>query len=48
MRNKQSITLDLEKPEGRELLKKLVVHFDVLIENYPPGQFDAWGIGYGS
>src|SRR6266849_4317500 len=46
MRNKQSITLDLEKPEGRELLKKLVVHCDVLIENYPPGQFDAWGIGY--
>ena len=46
MRNKQSITLDLEKPEGRELLKKLAVHVDVLIENYPPGQFDAWGIGY--
>jgi crotonobetainyl-CoA:carnitine CoA-transferase CaiB-like acyl-CoA transferase len=46
MRNKQSITLDLEKPEGRELLKKLAVHSDVLIENYPPGQFDAWGIGY--
>src|SRR6266496_4227716 len=46
MRNKQSITLDLEKEEGRELLKKLVVHFDVLIENYPPGQFDKWGIGY--
>src|ERR1700687_2525614 len=35
MRNKQSITLNLEKPEGRELLKKLVVHCDVLIENYP-------------
>jgi len=46
MRNKQSITLDLEKPEGRDLLKRLAVHFDVLIENYPPGQFDAWKIGY--
>ena len=45
-RNKQSITLDLTKPEGREILKKLVVHVDVLIENYAPGQFDAWGIGY--
>jgi crotonobetainyl-CoA:carnitine CoA-transferase CaiB-like acyl-CoA transferase len=45
-RNKQSVTLNLEKPEGRELLKKLAVHADVLIENYPPGQFDAWGIGY--
>lgn len=46
MRNKQSITLDLEKPEGREILKRLVVHFDVLIENYPPGRFDRWGVGY--
>jgi crotonobetainyl-CoA:carnitine CoA-transferase CaiB-like acyl-CoA transferase len=46
MRNKQSITLDLETPEGRDILKKLAVHFDVLIENYSPGQFDEWGIGY--
>ena len=46
MRNKQSITLNLETEEGRELLKKLAVHVDVLIENYAPGQFDAWGIGY--
>jgi crotonobetainyl-CoA:carnitine CoA-transferase CaiB-like acyl-CoA transferase len=45
-RNKLAITLDLEKKEGRELLKQLVVHADVLIENYPPGQFDEWGIGY--
>jgi crotonobetainyl-CoA:carnitine CoA-transferase CaiB-like acyl-CoA transferase len=45
-RNKLSITLNLETAEGRELLKKLVVDADVLIENYPPGQFDAWGIGY--
>src|SRR6266511_2450213 len=32
-------------PPG-EILKKLAVHADVLIENAPPGQFDAWGIGY--
>jgi len=46
MRNKQSITLNLETEEGREILKKLARHADVLIENFPPGQFDAWGIGY--
>lgn len=46
MRNKQSITLNLESPEGRELLKRLAVHADVLIENAPPGQWDRWGIGY--
>ena len=36
MRNKQSITLNLETEEGRELLKKLAVHVDVLMENYAP------------
>ncbi|WP_027717700.1 CaiB/BaiF CoA transferase family protein [Desulfovirgula thermocuniculi] len=46
MRNKYSITLNLETPEGRELYKKLACHADVIIENYPPGQFDEWGIGY--
>jgi crotonobetainyl-CoA:carnitine CoA-transferase CaiB-like acyl-CoA transferase len=45
-RNKLSITLDLESEEGREILKKLAVHADIVIENFPPGQFDAWGIGY--
>src|SRR6266508_3043393 len=45
-RNKLSVTLNLETEEGREILKKLAVHADVLIENAPPGQFDAWGIGY--
>lgn len=46
MRNKLSVTLKLESKQGREVLKKLSVHADVLIENAPPGQFDTWGIGY--
>ncbi len=46
MRNKLAITLNLETEEGREILKRLAVHADVLIENHPPGQWDAWGIGY--
>jgi len=45
-RGKQSITLDLTKPEGREVLKKLATHADVIIENSPPGRWDEWGIGY--
>ena len=45
-RSKQSITLDLTKPEGREILKELAAHADVIIENAPPGQWDEWGIGY--
>ena len=45
-RNKFSVCIDLEKEKGRELLKSLAAKADVLIENYPPGQFDEWGIGY--
>jgi crotonobetainyl-CoA:carnitine CoA-transferase CaiB-like acyl-CoA transferase len=45
-RNKFHITLNLEKPEAREMLKSLVAQVDVLIETYSPGVMDAWGIGY--
>jgi len=45
-RNKYHITLNLAKPEGREILKGLVSQADVLIETYRPGVMDDWGIGY--
>jgi crotonobetainyl-CoA:carnitine CoA-transferase CaiB-like acyl-CoA transferase len=45
-RNKSHITLNLNKPEGREILKSLVSHADVLIETFKPGVMDDWGIGY--
>jgi CoA:oxalate CoA-transferase len=45
-RNKHHITLNLQKPEGREILKSLVKQADVLIETYKPGVMDGWGIGY--
>lgn len=45
-RNKFHITLDLEKPDGREILKGLVSQADVLIETYRPGVMDDWGTGY--
>jgi crotonobetainyl-CoA:carnitine CoA-transferase CaiB-like acyl-CoA transferase len=43
-RNKKSITLDLRKPEGRELLLRLVAVADALIENFIPGTLDGWGL----
>src|SRR5512141_732030 len=46
MRNKFSVTLNLETEEGREIFKKMAVHADVIIENDPPGHRDALGIGY--
>jgi crotonobetainyl-CoA:carnitine CoA-transferase CaiB-like acyl-CoA transferase len=35
-RNKKSVTLDLSKPEGRELLDRLVQRSDILLENFLP------------
>src|SRR5512136_983058 len=45
-RNKFHITLNLQEPEGREILKGLVSQADVLIETFRPGVMDDWGIGY--
>ncbi len=45
-RNKQSVTLDLRQPEGQQVLRELVAHADVLIENFRPGTMEAWGLGW--
>ncbi len=45
-RNKRCITLDLRKPDGAALLKRLVVNTDVLVENFQPGTLEKWGLGY--
>lgn len=44
-RNKRSITADLKKPEGIELVKKLIEHADAVVENFKPGQLAKWGLG---
>ncbi|HEV8675470.1 MAG TPA: CoA transferase [Methylomirabilota bacterium] len=45
-RNKKLITLNLSRPEGRALLRRLLPDFDVLIENFRPGTMERWGLGY--
>ena len=45
-RNKRTITLNLSKPEGQALLRKLAETADVLVENYRPGTFERWGLSY--
>jgi crotonobetainyl-CoA:carnitine CoA-transferase CaiB-like acyl-CoA transferase len=45
-RNKRSLTLDLRKPEGVDLLKRLVVRSDVVCENFRPGTLEKWGLGW--
>jgi crotonobetainyl-CoA:carnitine CoA-transferase CaiB-like acyl-CoA transferase len=43
--NKEAITLDFKTEAGRELLRRLVVHADVLVENFSPGTLDRYGVG---
>jgi crotonobetainyl-CoA:carnitine CoA-transferase CaiB-like acyl-CoA transferase len=45
-RNKRSLTLDLRKPDGRDIFLKLAARSDVVVQNFRPGTFDKWGIGY--
>src|SRR5258708_35421332 len=45
-RNKRGIVLDLSKPQGREVLFRLVETADVLVENFKTGTLEKWGIGY--
>ena len=44
--NKRAITLDLKHEKGREVLRKLAVGADVLVENWRGGAFPALGLGY--
>jgi succinyl-CoA:(S)-malate CoA-transferase subunit B len=45
-RNKKSITLDLRKPEGAAIIKRLVKDADVFVENFQPGTLENWGLGW--
>lgn len=47
-RNKRSITLNHSKPEGQEVIRKLVETSDVLIENYKVGNLAKYGLDYES
>ena len=44
-RNKRTVTIDLGRPEGAELLLALAADADVLIENFRPGTLERWGLG---
>ena len=45
-RGKRSLVVDLKKPEGIELVKKLVADADVVIQNFRPGAMERLGLGY--
>ncbi len=45
-RNKKSLALDLSKPEGQQVLRRLVAETDVFITNFPPGVRKKLGLTY--
>jgi len=45
-RGKRSITVDLKKPQGIEVARRLAAVHDVLLTNYRPGVLDRLGLGY--
>jgi crotonobetainyl-CoA:carnitine CoA-transferase CaiB-like acyl-CoA transferase len=44
--NKKSLTLDLSKPEGVKIARRLVAMSDVVIDNMRPGAMEKLGLGY--
>ena len=45
-RNKLSVTVNLTAPEGRDLIRQLVGHCDILVENFRAGNLTQYGLDY--
>src|SRR6267142_2971279 len=45
-RNKRSLTVDVKKEKGREILQELAKRSDIFFENYAPGVAGRLGLGY--
>jgi len=45
-RNKESICLDLDSPEGQAIARDLAVHCDVVVQNFKFGGAEKLGVGY--
>jgi crotonobetainyl-CoA:carnitine CoA-transferase CaiB-like acyl-CoA transferase len=46
LRNKRLISVDLRQASGRDIIKRLVPKFDVVVENFRPGALEKLGMGY--
>jgi len=46
-RNKKSVTIDIAKPEGQALARKLIGTCDILVENFKAGDLGRYNLGYG-
>lgn len=47
-RNKRSLTVDLQTPDGREIIRRLAARSDILMENFLPGAMARLGLDHAS
>ncbi len=47
-RNKRSVTCDIAQPAGQALIRELVAHCDVFVENFKVGDMARYGLDYAS
>ena len=45
-RNKQSLTCDLRRPEGQEIVRRLARRAHIVVENFRPGALEKWNLGW--
>lgn len=45
-RDKKSVTVDLRRPAGQDVIRRLVPNVDVIVENFRPGTLAEWGLSY--
>ena len=45
-RNKKSVTVNLREKEGQEIVRKLALEADIIVENFRPGTLEKWNLGY--
>ena len=45
-RNKKSLTCDLRRPEGQEIVRRLASRAHIVVENFRPGALEKWNLGW--
>jgi len=45
-RNKRSVTCDLRRPEGQEIVRRLARACHIVVENFRPGALEKWNLGW--
>jgi formyl-CoA transferase len=45
-RNKRSVTADLRRPEGQEIVRRLARASHIVVENFRPGALERWNLGW--